>query len=114
MKPQIKSFFDEDTFTITHVVVDPASKQAAIIDPVLDFDYAAGRTATRSADSLIEWVQSQSLEIQWILETHAHADHLTCAPYLKSRLGGRIGIGANITKVQAVFARLFNAEPEFH
>lgn len=112
-KPVVKTFFDEPTFTATHVVHDPATKRAAIIDSVLDFDNAAGRTSTASADAVIAYVKSEGLTVDWILETHAHADHLSAAPYLKKALGGKIGIGANITTVQKVFGEIFNAEPEF-
>jgi glyoxylase-like metal-dependent hydrolase (beta-lactamase superfamily II) len=112
-RPVVKTFFDEPTFTATHVVHDPATKRAAIIDSVLDFDNAAGRTSTASADAVIAYVKSEGLTVDWILETHAHADHLSAAPYLKKALGGKIGIGANITTVQKVFGEIFNAEPEF-
>jgi len=111
--PVVKTFFDEPTFTATHVVHDPATKRAAIIDSVLDFDNAAGRTSTASADAVIAYVKSEGLTVDWILETHAHADHLSAAPYLKKALGGKLGIGANIKTVQKVFGEIFNAEPEF-
>ena len=112
-RPVVKTFFDEPTFTATHVVHDPATKRGAIIDSVLDFDNAAGRTSTASADAVIAYVKGEGLTVDWILETHAHADHLSAAPYLKKALGGKIGIGANITTVQKVFGDIFNAEPEF-
>ncbi len=112
-KPAVKTFFDEPTFTASHVVSDPATKRAAIIDSVLDFDQASGRTSTASADAVIAYVKSEGLTVDWILETHAHADHLSAAPYLKKRLGGKIGVGSNITVVQKVFGEIFNAEPEF-
>ena len=113
MKADITPFFDKRTFTITYVVVEPASRACAIIDSVLDFDAKSGRTSTESADAVIAFVRENGLEIQWILETHLHADHLTAAPYLKAELGGRTGIGAKITVAQAVFAELFNAGDEF-
>lgn len=113
MKPEIKSFFDEATFTATHVVWDPASGRAAVIDSVKDYDAKSGRTSTRSADEVIAFVDGHGLTVEWILETHVHADHLTAAPYLKDRLGGMIGIGARISEVQGVFKRVFNAEEEF-
>jgi len=113
VKPDIESFFDPDTFTWTYVVMDPDSNQAAIIDPVLDYDPAAGRTATASADAVIDFVRRKGLNVEWILETHVHADHLSGASYLKDTLGGRTGIGDQVTVVQGVFGDLFNAEPEF-
>ncbi|MEZ5921643.1 MAG: MBL fold metallo-hydrolase [Parvularculaceae bacterium] len=112
-KPDIKTFFDEPTFTATHVVSDPETKKAAIIDSVLDYDAAAARTNTKAADVVIDYVKEQGLEIEWILETHVHADHLSAAPYLKQKLGGKTAIGANITTVQNVFGDIFNAEKEF-
>ncbi len=112
-KPAVRTFFDEPTFTATHVVSDPATGRAAIIDSVLDFDHASGRTATAGADAIVDYVTREGLTIDWILESHAHADHLSAAPYLKQKLGGKIGIGANITMVQETFGAIFNAEPEF-
>jgi glyoxylase-like metal-dependent hydrolase (beta-lactamase superfamily II) len=106
----IHAFFDPTTSTVTHVVADPVSKRAAIIDPVLDYDPKAGRTSSAGADALIDWVRAQELMLDWLLETHAHADHLSAAPYLQQRLGGRIAIGAHIRDVQQVFKRLFNAD----
>ena len=105
----IRSFFDPATSTVTHVIADMSTRRAAIIDPVLDYDPKAARTSTASADALIDWVRAQGLTIDWLLETHAHADHLTAAPYLQQQLGGRIAIGAHIREVQQVFKRLFNA-----
>ena len=113
MKPKVTTFFDEATFTATHVVVEPDGAHAAIVDSVLDFDTKSGRTSTKSADEVLAFVHDQGLEVDWILETHAHADHLTAAPYLKEKLGARVGIGAQITKVQATFKTLFNAGDEF-
>ena len=113
MRPSIQGFFDETTFTISYVIWDPSSHRAAIVDPVLDFDRDSGATSHKSADALISFVRDQGLAIDWILETHAHADHLTGAPYLKEKLGGRIAIGANIVDVQKTFAGLFNFEATF-
>jgi glyoxylase-like metal-dependent hydrolase (beta-lactamase superfamily II) len=105
----IRSFFDPATSTVTHVVADAAAGRAAVIDPVLDYDPKTGRTSTANADVLIDWVRAQGLAIDWLLETHAHADHLSAAPYLQRQLGGRIAIGAHIRDVQRVFKPLFNA-----
>jgi glyoxylase-like metal-dependent hydrolase (beta-lactamase superfamily II) len=105
----IRSFFDPATYTVTHVVSDPATKRAALIDSVLDYDPKSGRTATRSADAVIAHVREAGLTVDWHLETHAHADHLSAAPYLKAQLGGRIAIGEHIRDVQRVFKGLFNA-----
>lgn len=113
MKPEIEAFFDPDTYTWTYVVMDPASNQAAIIDSVLDYDPASGRTSTASADAVIDFVRKKGLQIDWILETHVHADHLSGASYLKEALGGRTGIGNRVTAVQEVFGDLFNAEAGF-
>lgn len=113
MKPEVHAFFDEPTFTVSYVVVDPATKAAAIVDSVLDYDPASGRTSTGSADAVIAFVNEKGLHVDWLLETHVHADHLSAAPYLKQALGGRIAIGANIKVVQGIFAKVFNAEPEF-
>ncbi len=105
----IRSFFDPATYTVTHVVSDPATKRAAIVDSVLDYDPKSGRTATRTADAVIAHVREAGLTVDWHLETHAHADHLSAAPYLKAHLGGRIAIGEHIRDVQRVFKGLFNA-----
>ena len=113
MKPAIRSFFDPATSTITHVVREPGGDHCAIIDPVLDFDPKSGRTATESADAVVAYVRQEKLTVDWILETHAHADHLTAAPYLKETLGGKTAIGAHITDVQKVFAGIFNTGPDF-
>ncbi|MDM7983079.1 MAG: MBL fold metallo-hydrolase [Maricaulis sp.] len=112
-KPEIKAFFDPDTYTISYVVWDAATNAAAIIDSVLNYDPASGRTQTRSADELIRFVEDNSLTVEWILETHVHADHLSAAPYLHDRLGGTIGIGEHVKHVQGVFGDLFNAEDGF-
>lgn len=103
---QIRSFFDEATFTVTHVLSDPATGKAAIIDSVLDFDPASGRTSTTSPDAVIAYVREQGLEVEWLLETHAHADHLSAAPYLQEQLGGRLAIGRHILTVQNVFGKI--------
>jgi glyoxylase-like metal-dependent hydrolase (beta-lactamase superfamily II) len=108
--PSVTAFFDEATFTVTYVVADPDSAHAAIIDPVLDFDPASGRTSTASADKVAGFVADNGLDVDWILETHVHADHLTAAPYLKEKLGGRIAIGSNVTAVQEAFKDVFNIE----
>ena len=113
MQPKVKAFFDDATNTISYVVSDPEGRQAAIIDSVLDFDYASGRTNTASADAIIAHVRDEGLEVAWVLETHVHADHLSAAPYLQERLGGRIGIGRNITVVQDTFGKVFNEGTEF-
>jgi len=107
-KPAVKAFFDEATFTITYVVSDPATSRAAIVDPVLDYDAASGRTSTTSADAVVAYVQENKLRVDWILETHVHADHLSGAPYLKEKLGGQTAIGTNVTAVQTVFKDVFN------
>lgn len=112
-RPQVKGFFDPATFTISYVVADPETRRAAIVDPVLDYDPKAARTATDSADTILAHVRDQDLKVDWILETHAHADHLTAAPYLKERTGAQIAIGEHITAVQETFKALFNAEPGF-
>ena len=113
LRAEIRGFFDPDTFTVTYVVYDPATREASIVDSVLDFDPASGRTATTSADAVIEYVTSQNLKVTWLLETHAHADHLSAAPYIQQRLGGKIAIGEHIATVQGVFGKLFNAGTEF-
>ena len=112
-RPIVTPFFDEPTNTFSYVVQDPDSAACAIIDSVLDFDYAAGRTDVRSAEEIIAFIRDNRLEVAWILETHVHADHLSAAPYLHEALGGKTGIGANITVVQEVFGKAFNAGTEF-
>ena len=111
--PHVQAFFDEPTFTASYVVHDPATKAAAIIDSVLDFNHAAGRTSSESADEIVSFVEAQGLKVDWILETHAHADHLSAAPYLQERLGGQLAIGADIVTVQNVFGKIFNEGTEF-
>ncbi len=113
MTPGVTPFFDEETFTASFVVTDPDTKHCAIVDSVLDFDYAAGRIDSHSADEIIEFVRDTGLTVDWILETHVHADHLSAAPYLQEKLGGRIGIGENITVVQNTFGKVFNEGTEF-
>jgi glyoxylase-like metal-dependent hydrolase (beta-lactamase superfamily II) len=110
---EVSAFFDEATFTVTYVVKDPDSDVCAIVDSVLDFDYASGRTDTRSADAVIAHVKERGLKVEWILETHVHADHLSAAPYIQQRLGGKIGIGENIRIVQDTFGKVFNEGTEF-
>ena len=111
--PQLISLFDEATFTATHLVFDPETRRAAIIDSVLDFDPASGRTSHVSADQLVALVGEHTLQIDWIIETHAHADHLSAAPYLREKLGGKIAIGEAICHVQQVFGTIFNEGPDF-
>ena len=113
MSPIIKAFFDDATNTISYVVQDPNGTACAIIDSVLDFDHASGRTNTASADSVIAWITDNDLTVDWVLESHVHADHLSAAPYLQEKLGGKIGIGANITVVQDTFGKVFNEGTEF-
>lgn len=112
-RPQVQGLFDPATWTVTYLVHNGPGTPAAIIDSVLDYDPKSGRTRTDSADRVIDQVKALDLTVEWILETHAHADHLSAAPYLKRRLGGRIGIGGRITQVQQVFKGIFNLEPEF-
>jgi glyoxylase-like metal-dependent hydrolase (beta-lactamase superfamily II) len=107
-KPDVRAFFDEATFTITYVVSDPSSGRAAVIDPVLDFDPVSGRTSTQSADDVITFIESEKLGIEWILETHVHADHLSGAPLIREKLGGKTAIGANVATVQETFKGVFN------
>jgi glyoxylase-like metal-dependent hydrolase (beta-lactamase superfamily II) len=113
MKPRVEPFYHAPTGTFSYVVSEPAGGAAAVVDPVLDFEARAGRTGTDAADRIIDFVKRHELELEWILETHAHADHLSAAQYLKSVLGGRIAIGAGIRQVQQHFARVFNFEPAF-
>lgn len=113
VRVEVKGFFDEPTFTASYVVYDPATRKAAIVDSVCDFDQASGRTSFASADAMIDFVKQQGLTVDWQLETHAHADHLSAAPYLQEKLGGKIAIGAEITTVQSVFGQVFNEGSDF-
>ncbi|WP_333992494.1 MBL fold metallo-hydrolase [Pseudomonas sp. S3(2024)] len=113
MPAQIEAFLDPASSTYSYVVYEADGGQCAIVDPVLDYDGAAGRTCTEQADKIITFVREHHLQVQWLLETHAHADHLSAAPYLRRELGGKIAIGQSISKVQNVFKALFNLEPEF-
>jgi glyoxylase-like metal-dependent hydrolase (beta-lactamase superfamily II) len=112
-KPTIASFFDGQTWTVSYVISDRETGRAAIVDPVLDFDFKSGHTSTRSADKVLAYLQEQGLGVDWILETHAHADHLSGARYLQQKVGGRIAIGEHIREVQAVFKKLYNLERGF-
>ena len=111
--PIVRTFFDEATFTATHVIHDPATRTAAIIDSVLDFDQPSGRTSHASADAIIDYVRTRGLTVEWQIETHAHADHLSAAPYLQDKLGGQIVIGRHIKTVQTVFGEIFNEDDRF-
>ena len=111
--PTVKTFFDEATFTATHVVFDPETGAAAVVDSVMDFDQAAGRTSFQSAEKIIDYVSDWDLNVEWLLETHAHADHLSAAPYLQEHLGGQLAIGEQIRTVQDVFGKIFNEGTDF-
>jgi len=113
MQPTVKAFFDDQTFTVSYVVQDPQGQACAIIDSVLDFDHASGRTMTASADRIIAFVRDNGLNVEWILESHVHADHLSAAPYLQQELGGKIGIGTHIVTIQDTFGKIFNEGTEF-
>ncbi len=113
MTPVVKAFFDKETNTVSYVVQEPNGQACAIIDSVLDFDHASGRTNTNSADAIADYVKSSELKVEWILESHVHADHLSAAPYLQEKLGGKIGIGTNIVVVQDTFGKVFNEGTEF-
>ena len=113
MGPNITAFFDEATNTISYIVCDPNGSACAVIDSVLDFDFASGRTDTRSADKLINFIKENKLDVQWLLESHVHADHLSAAPYIQMEVGGKIGIGSHITDVQETFGKIFNEGTEF-
>ena len=113
MSPDVSAFFDEATNTISYVVRDPQGTACAVIDSVLDFDYASGRTDTRSADAIIAYIREKEYDLQWLLESHVHADHLSAAPYIQQALGGEIGIGDNIRVVQDTFGKVFNEGTEF-
>ena len=113
MGPNITAFFDQATNTISYIVCDPNGSACAVIDSVLDFDFASGRTDTRSADKLINYIKENKLDVQWLLESHVHADHLSAAPYIQMEVGGKIGIGSHITDVQETFGKIFNEGTEF-
>jgi glyoxylase-like metal-dependent hydrolase (beta-lactamase superfamily II) len=113
LKPEVTAFFDEPTNTVTYVVRDPASTACAVVDSVMDIDYAAGRITYASADAVIDFIKANGLTLEWLIETHVHADHLSGAPYIQGKLGGKIGIGENITIVQDTFGKVFNEGTEF-
>jgi glyoxylase-like metal-dependent hydrolase (beta-lactamase superfamily II) len=113
VKPKVEGFFDEATNTVSYVVQDPTSNACAIIDSVMDIDYAAGRISYESANKIIKYVEENRLKVEWLIETHAHADHLSAAPYIQEKLGGKLGIGENIRIVQDVFGKIFNEGTEF-
>ncbi|WP_170384732.1 MBL fold metallo-hydrolase [Ruegeria atlantica] len=113
MTPIVKAFFDPETFTVSYLAQEPEGLACAIIDSVLDFDHASGRTDTHSADQIIDYVQAKGLRVEWILESHVHADHLSAAPYLQQKLGGKIGIGDQIVTIQETFGKIFNEGTEF-
>lgn len=113
LKPEVIAFFDEPTNTISYVVKDTSSSSCAIVDSVMDIDYAAGRITYDSADQIIEYINKNNLNLEWIIETHVHADHLSAAPYIQQKLGGKIGIGSQIITVQKVFGKIFNEGTEF-
>lgn len=112
--PDVTGFYDADTGTVSYVVADPATRQAAVIDSVLNYDGKSGRTATRGADAIVAHVRDHALTVAWLLETHVHADHLSAMPYLKRQLGGRSAIGGEISAVQRAFRDVFNFERDFH
>ncbi|MGY3618057.1 MBL fold metallo-hydrolase [Bradyrhizobium sp. USDA 10063] len=113
VKPEVTAFFDPATNTVSYVVKDPGSKACAVVDSVMDIDYAAGRIAYQSADKIIDFITQAGLKLEWLIETHVHADHLSGAPYIQSKLGGKIGIGEKITVVQETFGKIFNEGTEF-
>ena len=113
VKPEVQAFFDPDTNTISYVVKDPASSACAVVDSVMDIDYAAGRITYGHADEMIAWIKAHGLTLEWIIETHVHADHLSAAPYIQDKLGGKIGIGDKIMVVQDTFGKIFNEGTEF-
>lgn len=113
MAPKVQAFFDDQTFTVSYVVHEPEGRACAIVDSVLDFDHASGRTGTKAADLIVKYVQTNDLKVEWILESHVHADHLSAAPYLQEKLGGKIGIGDQIVTVQDTFGKVFNEGTEF-
>ncbi|WP_426701587.1 MBL fold metallo-hydrolase [Rhodanobacter sp. Col0626] len=112
-RPEVRAFFDDASHTFSYVAWDPSTQRAAVLDAVLDYDAASGRTSYASADALIAFAREQGLAVDWVIDTHVHADHLSAAPYVQAQLGGRLGIGEHIREVQEVFGRLFNAGPGF-
>ena len=113
IKPEVKAFFDPATNTISYVVKDPKSKNCAVVDSVMDFDYASGRLTSEHADEIIAYIEANGLKLEWLIETHVHADHLSAAPYIQSKLGGKIGVGEKIIVVQDVFGKVFNEGTKF-
>jgi glyoxylase-like metal-dependent hydrolase (beta-lactamase superfamily II) len=113
VKPEVTAFFDEPTNTISYVVKDPASNACAVVDSVMDIDYAAGRITYDGADKIIAFIKEKGLKLEWLIETHVHADHLSAAPYIQKHLGGKLGIGDRITIVQETFGKIFNEGTEF-
>lgn len=113
LKPKVEAFFDPQTNTISYIVIDPNSNSCAVVDSVMDIDYAAGRITQENADKMIEYIQSNNLDLEWIIETHVHADHLSAAPYVQEKLGGKIGIGAKVMVVQETFGKIFNEGTKF-
>ena len=113
IQPDVQAFFDDATNTISYIVKDPTSESCAIIDSVMDIDYAAGRITFDHADELIRQIETRGLKLEWIIETHVHADHLSAAPYIQNKLGGKIGVGSKITVIQDVFGKVFNEGTEF-
>ena len=113
VQPEVESFFDPATNTISYVVKDPNSNSCAIVDSVMDIDYAAGKISYENADAIISYVKEKGLKVEWLIETHVHADHLSAAPYIQEKLGGKIGIGENIITVQETFGKVFNEGTEF-
>ncbi len=112
-KPEVIAFFDEDTNTFSYVVKDPSSNACAVVDSVMELDYASGRTSLNGADKIIDYIKAHNLKLEWQIETHVHADHLSAAPYIQEQLGGKIGIGSKITVVQETFGKIFNEGTEF-
>ena len=113
IKPKVKCFFDEETNTASYIVIDKATRKCAIFDSVLDFDYFSGEISFKNAEKLILFIKKNELELQWLIETHIHADHLSAAPYIKNKLGGNIGISSEITQLQKIFGKVFNSGTEF-
>ena len=111
--PKVKAFFENDSNTVSYIVSDPATKKAAIIDSVLDFDYASGTIGFDHADMMIDYATAQKLDVEWLIETHVHADHLSAAPYIQQKIGGKLGISDRISEVQKVFGKIFNAGTKF-